>query len=163
MNSEIFQAIATCVADAPCLSGATKNVQQAAFRARVTGLKLVSRAAALPNYDERALVDAFSENGILIARRETELRLVADGDGLKIRRNIIAALRAYMRPHHEARRREAIRAYNAARPSKAKARAERRVELAAMGIDLTRFREVCDVIDSMRSQHRRQRRGPIAD
>ncbi|WP_147482493.1 hypothetical protein [Burkholderia pseudomallei] len=154
MNSEIFQAIATCVADAPCLSGATKNVRQAAFRARVTGLKLVSRAAALPNYDERALVDAFSENGIRIARNETELRLVADGDGLEIRRNIIAALRAYMRPHHEAQRREAIRAYNAARPSKAKSRAERRAQLVAMGIDLARFREVCDVIDSTPSQRR---------
>lgn len=156
MNSEIFQSIATCVADAPCLSGATKNVQQAAFRARVTGLKLVSRAAALPNYDERALVDAFSENGIRIARNETELRLVADGDGLEIRRNIIAALRAYMRPYREAQRREAVRAYNAARPSKEKSRAERRTQLAAMGFDLARFREVCDVIDNTSSQRRRR-------
>jgi hypothetical protein len=163
MKSEIFQAIATRVEDAPRLSGATKNEQQAAFRARVAGLKLVSQAAAVPDYDEHALVDAFRENGIRIARGETELSLVADGDGLEIRRNIIAALRAYIRPHRSAQRREAIRAYNAARPSKARSRAERRAQLAAMGIDLVRFREVCDVIDSTPSQSRRQRRGPIVD
>jgi hypothetical protein len=156
MNSEVFQAIATRVADAPSLSGATKNEQQAAFRARVAGLKLVSKAAAMPDHDEQALVAALRENGIQIARGETGLRLVADGDGLEIRRNIIAALRAYMRPHREAQRREAIRAYNAARPSKAKSRAERRTQLAAMGIDLARFREVCEVIDYTASQRRRR-------
>ncbi|MCL4670388.1 hypothetical protein [Burkholderia pseudomallei] len=163
MNSEIFQAIATLVAEAPRLSGATKNDQQAAFRARVAGLKLVSQAGAVPDYDEQALVDAFRENGIRIARGKTELSLVADGNGLEIRRNVIAALRAYIRPHREAQRREAIRAYNAARPSTAKFRAERRAQLAAMGIDLARFREVCDVIDSTQSQRQRQRRGPIID
>ncbi|WP_145956532.1 hypothetical protein [Burkholderia pseudomallei] len=163
MNSEIFRAIATLVAEAPRLSGATKNDRQAAFRARVAGLKLVTRAAAMPDYDEQALVDAFRENGIQIARGEPELSLVADGNGLEIRRNVIAALRAYIRPHREAQRRDAIRAYNAARPSKTKLRAERRAQLGAMGIDLARFREVCDVIDSTPSKRRRQRRGPIID
>ncbi|RQR34826.1 hypothetical protein [Burkholderia sp. Bp9142] len=163
MKSEVFEAIASRIAEAPRLSGATKNEQQAAFRARVAGLKLVSQASAMLEYDEQALVDAFRENGIQIARGETELSLVADGDGLEIRRNVIAALRTYIRPHREAQRREAIRAYNAARPSKAKFRAERRAQLAAMGIDLARFREVCDVIDSTPSQRQRQRRGPVID
>jgi hypothetical protein len=150
MNSEIIEAVAARIAEAPRLPDATKNERQAAFRARAAGLKLLSKAAAVQNCDGRVLLDLLREHGIEVARGSEGLSILAEGNGLEVRRNIVCALRTYLRPHYQEQRRHAIRAYNAARPSRKKEREERRAQLAAMGIDLARFREVCEVIDRTR-------------
>lgn len=150
MNDTVFDAIEARIAEEPRLHGATKAVRQAAYRARRTGLKVLEKAAREREFDESVLEAALARHGMRLVRSASEYSIVADGDGLDIRRNIVRALRTYLRPHLEERRRQAIRAYNAARPSGRKEREERRAQLAAMGIDLTRFREVCEVIDSIR-------------
>lgn len=147
MNIEIVEAVAARIAEAPCLPDATKNVRQAAFRARVAGLKLLSKAAAVQNCEGQVLLDLLRDHGMEIASGTAGLSILAEGDGLDVRRSIVCALRTYLRPHYQEQRRQAIHAYNAARPSKKKEREERRAQLAVLGIDLPRFREVCKVID----------------
>ncbi|CPF97583.1 Uncharacterised protein [Burkholderia pseudomallei] len=138
------------------MQGATKAVRQAAYRARRTGLKVLEKAVHERGFDESVLEAAFARHGMRLVYSDSGYSVVADGDSLDIRRNIVKALRAYCRSRY-------ISAHNAARPSANRARADRRAELAGMGIDLVRFREVCDVIDSTPSLRRRQPRGPIID
>ncbi|PMS17492.1 hypothetical protein C0Z18_20635 [Trinickia dabaoshanensis] len=141
MSEAVFDAIAAKITEEPRLHGATKAVQQAAYRARRTGLKVLEKAAREREFDESVLKATFARYGMRLVRSASEYSIVADGDGLDIRRNIVKALRVYCRSRY-------MSAHNAARPSANRARADRRAELAAMGIDLARFREVCEVIDS---------------
>lgn len=151
MSDAVFNAIAARITEEPHLHGTTKAVRQAAYRARRTGLKVLEKAAQEREFDESVLKAAFARHGMRLVRSASEYSIVADGDGLDIRRNIVKALRVYCRSRY-------MSAHNAARPSVNRVRADRRAELAEMGIDLARFREVCEVIDSTRSQ----RRGPRA-
>lgn len=140
MGNEFFQAIASRIIEEPRLFGATKAERQAAFRARRTGMKVLEKATREREFDELVLEGAFIRHGLRLVRSTRGYSIIADGDGLEIRRNILKALRTYCRSRY-------VTAHNAARPSEKKARAERRAQLASIGIDLTRFREVCDVID----------------
>jgi hypothetical protein len=140
MGNDAFQAIALRIIEGPRLVGATKAERQAAFRARRTGLKVLEKAAREREFDETVLKAAFIRYGLRLVRSTRGYSIVADGDGLEIRRNIVKALRTYCRSRY-------VTAYNATRPSEQKSRMERRAQLVALGIDLTRFREVCDVID----------------
>jgi hypothetical protein len=149
MNDAVFDAITARITEEPRLHGATKAARQAAYRARRTGLKVLEKAAREREFDESVLEAAFARHGMRLIRRASGYSIVADGDGLGIRRNIVKALRVYCRSRY-------MSAHNASRPSAKSARADRRAELAALGIDLARFRDVCEVIDSTRSQ----RRGP---
>ncbi|MCS6479742.1 hypothetical protein NX869_26305 [Burkholderia thailandensis] len=156
MSAAVFDAIAARITEEPRLQGATKAVRQAAYRARRTGLKVLEKAVHERGFDESVLEAAFARHGMRLVYGESGYSVVADGDGLDVRRNIVKALRVYCRSRY-------MSAHNAARPSANRVRADRRAELAEMGIDLARFREVCKVIDSTPSRCRRQRRGPIAD
>ncbi|AJX22937.1 hypothetical protein Y033_662 [Burkholderia pseudomallei MSHR435] len=137
------------------MQGATKAVRQAAYRARRTGLKVLEKAVHEREFDESVLEAAFARHGMRLVYSESGYSVVSDGDGLDVRRNIVKALRVYCRSRY-------MSAHNAVRPSANRVRTDRRAELVAMGIDLARFREVCEVIDST-PQRRRQRRGPIVD
>lgn len=140
MKSEIFDAVLARITAEPHLNRATKAERQAAFRARRMGLKLLEKAAHEREFDETVLDGAFKRHGLQLVRHTSGYSLITDGDGLGIRRRVVKALREYCRLRY-------VAAYNAARPGEKTLRAKRRGELAAMGIDLTRFREVCDVID----------------
>lgn len=140
MNGNIFDAIAGRIMEEPRLYRVTRAERQAAFRARRTALKVLERAAREHEFDGAVLEDAFRCRGIQVVTSGSEYSIIAEGDGLEIRRNILKALRAYCRMRY-------VKAYNAGRVSEKKMREERRTELEEMGIDLTRFRTVCDVID----------------
>lgn len=140
MNNAAFVAITAKIIEEPRLHGATKAVRQAAYRARRTGLSVLEKAARAREFDESVLKAAFVRYGIQLVHRDDAYTVVSDGGGLDVRRNIVKALRWYCRSRY-------VSAHNAARPSQKKERGERRAQLAAMGVDMTRFRAVCAVID----------------
>ncbi|TDG05110.1 hypothetical protein E1N52_27125 [Paraburkholderia guartelaensis] len=143
MNDAAFVAIAAKITEEPRLHGATKAVRQAAYRARRTGLKVLEKAARAREFDDSVLEAAFARYGIRLVRSASAYSVVVDGGGLDVRRSIVKALRWYCRSRY-------VSAHNAARPCLKKEREERRAQLAAMGIDMTRFLAVCSVIDEVR-------------
>ncbi|MFG7161945.1 hypothetical protein ACGYU5_15215 [Burkholderia pseudomallei] len=146
MNNDIFQAIARRIIDNPALYEATKAERQAAFRARRTGLKLLEKAAVLPNFDEWALEAAFKQHKIELVRSTLGRQLIAYGDGLEVRQRIVKALKDYIRPIRAEQRRQYVRDRNAARPSRKKTWAEIHAHLVERGIDLTQVGAILEAL-----------------
>ncbi|WP_143288544.1 hypothetical protein [Burkholderia pseudomallei] len=146
MNNDVYRAIHRRIVDKPGIYGATKAEQQAAFRARRTALKILEKAATFPDFDEWGLEAAFKQHGMQLVRSTQGRTLVAYGDGLEVRKAIIKALRAYLRPRRSEHRLQYVRDRNAARPTRKKAWAEAHARLVERGVDLAQAGEVVEAL-----------------
>ena len=140
MYNDVFKAIAARITEEPRLYGESNTRQQAAFRARVTGLKFLEKAANLPDFDEWAMGDAFKLHGMRLIRSTAGRSIITDLDGLEVRQAIIRALQTYMRPIIRDAYEQRERARRARRPTEKKRRIATHDELVARCIDLTQFR-----------------------
>jgi hypothetical protein len=140
MHNDVFKAIAARITEEPRLYGEGNTRQQAAFRARVTGLKLLEKAANLPDFDEWAMEDAFKLHGMRLIRSTAGRSIITELDGLEVRQAIIKALKTYMRPIIRDAYEQREHARRARRPTEKKKRIATHDELVSRCIDLTLFR-----------------------